>query len=142
LLARGYDSGVSASPARLVIALSVAAALAIFVVYTAVAGAGTPQIVPTQVHKYTGQTVTLVGTVRATRGDAGSAGGLRFVLSDPNQRVGRVPVVYHGSVPDLYHVGRVVVVAGTLRGGTFRASSGSLTTKCPDHYAPKKSPSP
>jgi hypothetical protein len=37
---------VRRSPARLVIALSVAAALAVFVVYTAVAGAGTPQIQP------------------------------------------------------------------------------------------------
>jgi cytochrome c-type biogenesis protein CcmE len=135
---------VSASPARLVIALSVAAALAIFVVYTAVAGAGTPQIVPTQVHKYAGQTVTLVGTVRSTQPvrSAGTQAGMRFVLSDPNQHVGRVPVVYHGSVPDPYRVGRVVVVAGTLRAGTFRASKDSLSTKCPDHYAPKKSPSP
>jgi cytochrome c-type biogenesis protein CcmE len=136
---------VSASPARLVIALSVAAALAIFVVYTAVAGAGTPQIVPTQVHKYAGQSVTLVGTVRSTQGTdrAQSRAGMHFVLSDPNQHVGRVPVVYHGSVPDLYRVGRIVVVAGTLRAGTFEASKDSLSTKCPDHYAaPKKSPSP
>ena len=34
------------SPARLVIALSVAAALAVFILYTSVAGAGTPQIQP------------------------------------------------------------------------------------------------
>ena len=135
---------MSASPARLVIALSVAAALAIFVVYTAVAGAGTPQIVPTQIHKYAGQSVTLVGTVRSTQTDSAAAttSGMHFVLSDPNQRVGSVPVVYHGSVPPLYRVGRVVVVAGTLHGRTFQANRDSLTTKCPDHYAPKKSPSP
>lgn len=122
------------------IALSVAAALAIFVVYTAVAGAGTPQIVPSQVHKFAGQNVTLVGTVRSTHGNAYSRAGMRFVLSDPNQHVGRVPVVYHGDVPPLYRVGRVVIIAGTLRAGTFRASNGSLTTKCPDHYTPQKSP--
>ena len=34
------------SPARLVIALSVAAVLAVFVLYTSIAGAGTPQIQP------------------------------------------------------------------------------------------------
>ena len=125
------------SPARLVIALSVAAMLAIFIIYTSIAGAGTPQIVPTQVHKYAGQAVTLVGTVRATSGDAHSPAGMRFVLSNPNAQAGRVPVVYHGSVPDLYKVGRVVVVDGTLRNGTFAAHD--LSTKCPSKYSPAKS---
>ena len=41
------------SPARLVIALSVAAALAVFILYTSIAGAGTPQIVPSQIHRFT-----------------------------------------------------------------------------------------
>ena len=126
------------SPARLVIALSVAAALAVFILYTSIAGAGTPQIVPTQMHKYAGQSVTLVGTVVSTRGDAHSPTGMRFVLSDPNQHVGRIPVVYRGSVPDLYKVGRVVVVDGTMRNGTFAARSGTLSTKCPSKYAPAK----
>jgi len=49
-----------------------------------------------------------------------------------------VSAVYHGSVPDLYKVGRVVVVNGTLRGGTFVADDGSLSTKCPSKYAPAK----
>jgi cytochrome c-type biogenesis protein CcmE len=124
------------SPARLVIALSVAAALAVFILSPPINGAGTPQIVATQVHGYEGQAVTLVGTVVSTSGDAHSSAGMRFVLSDPNQKVGRVPVVYHGSVPDLYKVGRVVVIDGTLRGGTFTANKGSLSTKCPSHYSP------
>jgi cytochrome c-type biogenesis protein CcmE len=129
---------VRRSPARLVIALSVAATLAVFILYTSIAGAGTPQIVPTQIHKYVGQSVTLVGTVVATHGDAHSSAGMRFVLSDPNQHVGRVPVVYHGSVPDLYKAGRVVVLNGTMRGGRFVANNGSLSTKCPSKYAPAK----
>ena len=127
------------SPARLVIALSVAAALAVFIVYTAIAGAGTPQIVPTQLAKYDGQDVTLVGTVRATRGDSHSAAGMQFALSDPKKRAGHVDVVYHGTVPDLYKVGREVVVTGTYAHGVFRANSGSLSTKCPSKYAPAKS---
>jgi cytochrome c-type biogenesis protein CcmE len=126
------------SPARLVIALSVAAALAVFILYTAINGAGTPQIVATQVHGYEGQAVTLVGTVVSTHGDAHSSTGMHLVLSDPNQHAGRVPVVYHGSVPDLYKAGRVIVVNGTLRGGTFVADSGSLSTKCPSKYSPAK----
>ena len=126
------------SPARLVIALSVAAALAVFIVYTAIAGAGTPQIVPTQLAKYDGQDVTLVGTVRATRGDSHSAAGMQFALSDPKKRAGHVDVVYHGTVPDLYKVGREVVVTGKYEGSVFRADDGSLSTKCPSKYAPAK----
>jgi cytochrome c-type biogenesis protein CcmE len=129
---------VRRSPARLVIALSVAAALAVFIVYTAVAGAGTPQVVPTQLAKYDGKSVTLVGTVRATQGDSHSASGMRFALSDPKKTAGRVDVVYHGTVPDLYKVGREVVVTGTFANGVFRANSGSLSTKCPSKYVPSK----
>jgi cytochrome c-type biogenesis protein CcmE len=130
---------VRRSPARLVIALSVAAALAVFIVYTAVAGRGTPQVVPTQIAKYDGQAVTLVGTVRATHGDAHSSAGLQFALSDPKQSAGHVDVVYHGTVPDLYRVGREVVVTGTYAHGVFDANRGSLSTKCPSKYAPAKS---
>jgi cytochrome c-type biogenesis protein CcmE len=129
---------VRRSPARLVIALSVAAALAVFIVYTAVAGAGTPQVVPTQLAKYDGKSVTLVGTVRATQGDSHSAAGMRFALSDPKKQAGHVNVVYHGTVPDLYKVGREVVVTGTFERGVFRANSGSLSTKCPSKYVPAK----
>lgn len=125
------------SPARLVIALSVAAALAVFILYTSIAGAGTPQILPSKVHQYAGQDVTLVGTVVATRGDAHSNAGMRFVLRDPNGGAS-VPVVYHGTVPDLYKVGRTVVVNGALQGSRFVAQQGSLSTKCPSKYAPAK----
>jgi cytochrome c-type biogenesis protein CcmE len=130
--------GVGSSPARLVIALSVAAALAVFVFYTALAGAGVPQILPSKVHHYVGQNVVLVGTVVATRGSAYTASGMHLVLRDPDGSA-RVPVVYHGSVPDLYKVGRVVVVDGKLTGGRFLADNGSLSTKCPSHYSPGKS---
>ena len=51
----------------------------------------------------------------------------------------RVPVVYRGSVPDLFRTGRHVVVNGRLRDGTFVGDRDSLVTKCPSKYAPKKS---
>ncbi|MES1248984.1 MAG: cytochrome c maturation protein CcmE [Actinomycetota bacterium] len=128
------------SPARLVIALSVAAALAVFIIYTSIAGAGVPQILPSAVHKYAGKGVVLVGTVVSTRGDAHTADGMRLVLRDPTGTgAARVPVVYHGSVPDLYKVGRTVVVNGTYEHGTFVAENGSLSTKCPSKYSPQKS---
>jgi cytochrome c-type biogenesis protein CcmE len=64
---------------------------------------------------------------------------MHLVLRDPSGGSARVPVVYHGSVPDLYKVGRVVVVDGKLTGGRFLADTGSLSTKCPSHYTPAKS---
>ena len=48
------------------------------------------------------------------------------------------PVVYTGSVPDQFKVGRQVVVTGRLQNGTFVAKEGSMVTKCPSKYTPKK----
>jgi cytochrome c-type biogenesis protein CcmE len=125
-----------------VIALSVAAVLAVFILYTSVAGAGTPQIQPSDLVAHAQQgNVMLVGRVvgNAT-GDAHSTRGMRFVLRDAkgsNSTV-RMPVSYTGTVPDLFRQGREVVVEGTLQHGTFVAKPGTLSTKCPSKYAPAK----
>jgi cytochrome c-type biogenesis protein CcmE len=50
-----------------------------------------------------------------------------------------VPVVYTGSVPDQFKIGRELVVSGRLRNGVFVAKEGSMITKCPSKYAPKTS---
>jgi cytochrome c-type biogenesis protein CcmE len=123
-----------------VIALSVAAALAIFVVYTALAGNGVAQLTPSSLAGHQGD-VTLVGAVVGpVRGDSYSHGGLRFQLKDIGHAAPqRVDVAYRGSVPDLFKVGRHVVVEGTMRHGVFVAKPGSLITKCPSHYAGKSS---
>jgi cytochrome c-type biogenesis protein CcmE len=75
------------------------------------------------------------------RGDA-HAGGLRFRLRDIDGKA-TVRVLYRGSVPDLFRAGRHVYMSGTLHGtlgrGTFVAVPGSLVTKCPSKYAPKRS---
>ena len=119
------------------IALSVAAALAVFILYTSIAGgarrssrrassAGTPD------H------VSLVGAVVGpVTGDAHGA-GLRFRVKDAPRREVPCPVVYRGSVPDLFRAGRHIVVTGQLRGGDLRREAGSLVTKCPSKYAPAK----
>ena len=126
------------SPARLVIALSVAAALAVFVLYTAVAGAGTPQLEPSQLAHHTDE-VLLVGKVVRASGDAHSTAGMRFVLRNvTGGSRARANVLYHGTVPDLFGVSREVVVTGTLRNGVFVATDGSLSTKCPSKYTPAK----
>jgi cytochrome c-type biogenesis protein CcmE len=123
-----------------VIALSVAAALAVFVVYTALAGNGVAQLTPSTLTGHSGD-VTLVGAVVGpVRGDSYGHGGLRFGLKDIGGGApARVPVAYRGSVPDLFKVGRHVVVEGALRNGVFVAKPGSLVTKCPSKYAPAKS---
>ena len=121
------------------IALSVAAALAIFVVYTALAGNGVAQLTPSQLAGHSGD-VTLVGAVVGpVVGDAHGA-GMRFRLKDiQGHSPARVDVRYTGTVPDLFKVGRHIVVEGTLRNGVFVAKPGSLVTKCPSKYAPAKS---
>jgi len=118
----------------------VAGALAVFVVYTALAGNGIADLTPSTLAGARGN-VSLVGkVVGQTQGDSFSRSGLRFRLKDIGRSTAaRVPVVYHGSVPDLFRTGRDVVLQGTLRNGVFVAKPGSLITKCPSHYAGKSS---
>jgi cytochrome c-type biogenesis protein CcmE len=124
-----------ASPARLVIALGIAAMLAVFLVYTSIAG-GTPQLRPSQLKGRTGE-VALVGkVVGRVAGDARRS-GLRFRLRDVEGNAS-VPVVYRGSVPDLFRSGRDISLRGELRSGTFVGKPGTLVTKCPSKYTDKK----
>jgi cytochrome c-type biogenesis protein CcmE len=123
----------------LVIALSVAAVLAVFLLYTSIAGGGTPSVAPSEVHGETG-VVTLVGLVQpGYRGDS-YGDGLRFRLRDREGGSARtVAVVYTGSLSDQFRVDREVSVKGVLRNGTFVAKKDSLVTKCPSKYTAKKS---
>ena len=123
--------------ARLVIALSVAAVLAVFLLYVSIAGGRTAQLKPSELAGHTG-TVSLVGKVVGPVHGAGYAsGGMRFGVGDIGGTK-TVPVVYHGSVPDQFKVGRHVVVNGRYAHGVFVAKADSLVTKCPSKYAPKK----
>jgi cytochrome c-type biogenesis protein CcmE len=124
------------SPARLIVALSVAAALAVFLLYTSIAGGGTPQIRPSQLAGHTGRVSLMGQVVGKPTGDAHAA-GLRFKLRDV-EGTQTIRVVYKGSVPDLFRTGRDVVVDGRLRNGVFVAVPGTLVTKCPSKYSPKK----
>jgi cytochrome c-type biogenesis protein CcmE len=126
------------SPARLVIALSIAAVLAIFLLYTSIAGGGTPSIQPSQLKGRTDKVVLGGRVVGPVTGSSRSAGGMRFRLRDPHGTAS-VPVVYHGSVPDLFKVGRDIAVTGTLKNGTFVSAPGTLLTKCPSKYTAAKS---
>ncbi|MDQ3893881.1 MAG: cytochrome c maturation protein CcmE [Actinomycetota bacterium] len=129
----------SRSPARLVIALSVAAVLAVFLLYTSIAGGGTPSLKPSEVAGRGGD-VSLVGVATGPKSGDAHAGGLRFRLRDIGGRA-TVPVVYRGTVPDLFRLGRHVVVEGRMRDGVFVAKEDSLVTKCPSKYTDSRSKS-
>ncbi len=114
-----------------------AAVLAVFLLYTSFAGGATPSLRPSQLagHK---DTVQLAGLVVGPVTGKAREGGLRFRLRDIDGTV-KVRVVYTGSVPDLFRVGRHVYMQGKLVNGVFVAEPDSLVTKCPSKYAPKKS---
>jgi cytochrome c-type biogenesis protein CcmE len=124
------------NPVRLVIALSIAAVLAAFLVYTSFAGGATPSIQPSQLAAHDGR-VTLGGKVVGPVTGEAHGSGLRFTLRDV-KGTKTVPVVYVGSVPDLFKVGREVMLKGELANGTFKAEKDSLVTKCPSKYSPSK----
>lgn len=121
---------------RLVVALSIAAVLAVFLVYTSFAGGSTPSLQPSELAGADGPVVLGGKVVGPVRGDARGE-GLRFKLRDVKGSE-TVPVVYKGSVPDLFRVGREVMMDGELRGSVFVAERDSMKTKCPSKYAPKR----
>jgi len=125
----------TSSPARLVIALSVAAVLAVFLVYTSLAGNARPSVSPSELAGKTGE-VSLAGKVVGTPTGDPHGAGMRFVLRDiEGAKKQQVTVLYKGSVPDLFRTGRDVVVTGAQHAdGTFVTTPGSMITKCPSKY--------
>lgn len=122
------------SPARLIVALAVAGVLAIFLLYTAIAGKSTPQISPSQLASQSGN-VSVVGVVVGpVKGDSHAPGGLRFGIRDRGTSKGNVvPVVYHGdSPPPLFQPTREVVVTGRYASGHLTGTG--IVTKCPSKY--------
>ncbi len=124
------------SPVRLILALSVACVLALFLVYFAIAG-GTPQVQPSELSKHTGA-VVLTGKV--VSGSIVSSGqeGVRFRLRDRDGS-SAVPVVYRDNPPDQFKGGRDISVHGTVRNGVFVGEKGTMVTKCPSKYQAAKS---
>lgn len=119
------------------VALSVAALLAVFLVYVSLAGGGTPSLAPSELKGRSGE-VSLAGrVVGPVRGKA-REGGLRFRLRDV-KGTATAPVVYTGSVPDMFRAGRDISLKGELRNGVFVGKPGTMITKCPSKYTPKKS---
>ena len=116
------------------IALSVAALLAIFLLYTSFAGGATPSLQPSELKGRSGKVAvsgTVVGPVRR------DGRTIRFRLRDV-EGTASVPVTYTGSVPDLFKVDRSIHLQGELRNGVFVGKDGTLVTKCPSKYSPSR----
>jgi cytochrome c-type biogenesis protein CcmE len=124
------------STPRLIIALSIASVLAVFLLYTSLAGSATPSLTPGSVLGHHGKVMLAGAAVGPLSGDAHGSSGLRFTLKEIGGTA-TVPVIYHGSVPDLFKLGRHVFLQGQLRGAVFEAVPGSLVTKCPSKYVAK-----
>lgn len=122
------------SPVRLVIALSIASTLAVFLLYTSLDGRPTRSLQPSQLTAHSGL-VNLEGVAVGPISGDPDQGGMRFGIRD-NRGTAAVTVLYRGSVPDLFRAGRNVFVHGRLRDSVFMADPGSLMTKCPSKYAP------
>ena len=64
--------------------------------------------------------------------------GMHFLVKNIKGAQASVPVVYRGTVPDLFKATRHITVDGRMRNGTFVAVPGSLVTKCPSKYEAAK----
>jgi cytochrome c-type biogenesis protein CcmE len=114
--------------------------LAVFLLYTSFAGGATESLRPSQLAGQAGE-IQLAGVVKGpVTGDARGE-GLEFELQDFDGPA-KVPVVYTGSVPDLFEAERHVYLRGKLVDGVFVAVPDSLVTKCPSKYAPKSDAEP
>jgi cytochrome c-type biogenesis protein CcmE len=124
------------SPARLIVALAVAAVLAVFLLYTALRGTSTPTVTPSELAHHSGKLAVVGVVVGPLGGDSHSAHGLRFGLKNIDGKGTVVPVVYHGdNPPPLFREGRNVVVSGSYAHG--RVSGSNILTKCPSKYTSK-----
>tara|TARA_B100000686_G_C16641633_1_gene890465 strand:+ start:287 stop:706 length:420 start_codon:yes stop_codon:yes gene_type:complete len=130
---------------RLIVALSVAVLLAVFLLYTSFAGGATPSVRPSQLSGNIGSDVSLAGVVVGPiEGDARGE-GLRFLLKDFDGET-VVRVVYMGRVPDLFKEDRHIFLKGVFQGsgvvensrvlGEFLGEPDSMVTKCPSKYEP------
>jgi cytochrome c-type biogenesis protein CcmE len=123
---------------RFIVAISMAVALGGWLAWTSLGGAletyaGPGELGGDKTYRLNGTVAPGAPADAAER--ARSAEGLRFTVVDKENDRQRVDVVYRGSVPDQFKVGREVVITGALRDGTFVAESDSLVTLCPSKFS-------
>ena len=126
---------------RLAIALGLAVVLAAALVYTSFSASTEAKEPSELLVAGPGQSYDLTGRV-ADGSVERSGGDLRFEVADRDDPSAKVPVDYHGTVPDPFREGREVIVTGELRDGTFVAEKDSLVTKCPSKFAEEAEENP
>jgi cytochrome c-type biogenesis protein CcmE len=133
------EAGSRRVPVRLIVAVSVASVLAVFLLYTSFAGGATESLRPSQLLAggFAGKEVQLAGIVTGPISGDSHAGGKHFSLKDFDGPE-TVDVVYTGTISELFKAGRHVFLRGTLMNGTFVGVEDSLVMKCPSKYAPKR----
>ncbi len=117
---------------RLALALSIAALLAVFLLYTSIAGGGTPSLRPSQLlaNDRSGNRVTLSGKVvgarEQERGEAGCTSACATSKERPPSRSSTA-----GASPDLFRTGRDISVDGRLRKRRLRRREGHARDEVP-----------
>jgi len=121
---------------RLIVCLTLAVLLASGLIYTSFA-ASDPALTPSELLASTapGRNVQLTGTVVKDTVRDQRNGVVDFRLADRAGDGVSVSVVYSGSVPSAFAVGRELIVTGELHHGSFLAQPGSMITKCPSKYS-------
>jgi cytochrome c-type biogenesis protein CcmE len=121
---------------RLVVSLTLAVLLASGLIYTSFSAAN-PALTPTQLLRqaHPGTVYQLTGTVVQRSVREQRDGVLDFALADRAGGGRSVPIVYSGTVPAPFKVGRELIVTGEMEGSRFVAQPGSMITKCPSKYS-------
>jgi cytochrome c-type biogenesis protein CcmE len=126
------------SRVRFIVAISMAVVLGGWLAWTSLGGAletyaGPGELSGDRTYRLNGTVAPGAPADAAER--ARSAEGLRFTVVDKENDRQRVDVVYRGSVPDQFKVGREVVITGALENGAFVAERDSLVTLCPSKFS-------
>ena len=125
---------------RFIIAIGLAVVLGAWLAWTSLGGSLETYAGPGEIEAaHSDTTYRLNGRVAAgapadAAAEAQSAAGLRFTVVDKQNEHQRVRVLYRGTVPDQFKVGREVVVTGSVEEGTFVAKNDSLITLCPSKF--------
>jgi cytochrome c-type biogenesis protein CcmE len=121
---------------RLVVSLTLAVLLASGLIYTSFSAAN-PALTPSQLLRqaHPGTVYQLTGTVVVRSVREQRNGVLDFALADRAGGGRAVAIVYSGTVPAPFKVGRELIVTGEMEGSRFVAQPGSMITKCPSKYS-------
>ena len=125
---------------RFIIAIGLAVVLGAWLAWTSLGGSLETYAGPGEIEAaHSDTTYRLNGRVAPgaptdAAAQAQSSAGLRFTVVNKQNEHQRVRVLYRGTVPDQFKVGREVVVTGSVEEGTFVAKNDSLITLCPSKF--------